>query len=394
MLKECMFAFSACLFSLSIFSQYNEIAITLENVELNNIEIKAFSSLIESKKLELIASNKLNNPDFGAYYLPFGDHSSSDYTEFEIAQSFEFPSVYVARKNLIIEQQKDLEMAFESKRQEVLLAAKKSCLELIILNKTLTIEQERVAQAKQVLDHVTILFEKEQIDILTFNKAKVAWLQEQFNFQKIELQQKGLLIELKNFNGGIAIELSSKEVNDTSKLSSIESLWQEKLGRDPSLISLQQKEAIALHEIKVNKNKSLPNLAAGFNQQGFSGEYYSGFYGGITIPLFGNKTKIKAAEAKFQFQQSYSNALSFESKMTFEKQYAEYLLLRERHEEYKQVLDGLNSDTLLLEAYQLGEISFMEYFIEIQFYQQAYRVMLDMEKQYQLLKAELLKHQL
>lgn len=394
MFKRYAFALCVCLFSLAINAQNNDVTRVLMEVEQNNNELKAFASMMESKQLEYKATNNLSNPQVDAYYLPYGNHSTGDYTEIQITQLFEFPSVYAARKNLIDEQLKDLETAYVSKKQDVLLTAKKYCLELIVLNKRLAIEQTRVEQAKQVFEQVKVLYEKEQVGILTFNKAKIAWLQEQFSIQKIELQRQSALAELRNINGGNDVEVASVEIMDYVALLDVDSLWQEKFVRDPYLISLQQKEAIALQEIKLTKNKSLPNLSAGFNQQGYAGEYYSGFYGGISIPLFGNKNKVKAAKANFQFQQSYTSVLSLDAKVAFEKQYNEYTLLREKYVEYNQTLGGLNSDALLLEAYELGEISFMEYYIELQFYRQATDAMLDMEKQLNLLKAELLKFRL
>ena len=314
MLEKYVLTLCIYFFSLVINAQNEDITRILLEVKQNNNELKAFASLIEGKQLELKASNNLSNPLVDAYYLPYGNHTSGDYTEFQITQLFEFPSVYSARKNLIEEQNKNLELALEAKTQDVLLTAKKYCLELIILNKTYVIEQNRVEQANQVFEQTKTLFEKEQVGILTFNKAKIAWLQEQFTIQKIELQRQGILAELKNINGGYAITIPSVKLVDNYALIPLDSLWQQKLYSDPYLISLQQKEAIALQAIKLSKNKSLPNLAAGYNQQGYKGEYHSGFYGGISIPLFNNKNKIKAAKANLQFQQSYSNVLSLESK--------------------------------------------------------------------------------
>ena len=55
---------------------------------------------------------------------------------------------------------------------------------------------------------------------------------------------------------------------------------------------------------------------------------------------------------------------------------------------------NLESEKLLLKAYMLGEYSFMDYYVELQFYRKASDKMLIMEKELQLLQAQLLKHQL
>ena len=65
-----------------------------------------------------------------------------------------------------------------------------------------------------------------------------------------------------------------------------------------------------------------------------------------------------------------------------------------KYTEYQNTLSALSSDELLLKAYEKGELSFMEYYIELDFYHKAYDTMLEMEGQLQQRKSELLKHQL
>jgi hypothetical protein len=57
-------------------------------------------------------------------------------------------------------------------------------------------------------------------------------------------------------------------------------------------------------------------------------------------------------------------------------------------------MKSLDSESLLLKAFTLGELSFMEYYLELQFYRIALDKMLQMEKELKMLQAELLKHQL
>src|SRR6056300_16530 len=121
MLKKYVFALCACLLSLVSIAQNSEIIRILEEVERNNNELKAFAALMDGEQLKLKASNNLTNPQVDAYYLPYGNHSTGNYTEFQIAQSFEFPTVYGARKNLTDERIKDIELAFVAKKQQVLL---------------------------------------------------------------------------------------------------------------------------------------------------------------------------------------------------------------------------------------------------------------------------------
>ncbi len=394
MYKKTVFAFGVCLISFLVNAQTDDLTRILEEIEQNNRELQAYSSLMESKRLDLKAGNNLPDPQAGAYYLPFGNHNTGDYSEFQVTQSFEFPTVYSVRNRLIGKQQAQIEMGYALKRQEVLLYAKNYCLELVFLNNKKTAEEIRAQQAKKVFDQVQELFEKEQVGILEANKAKVAWIQEQFKVEQIKTNRQNILLLLQNLNGGIEVTLNQPDFVDNLNLAAMDSIWSNRQMTDPSAKILKQQQVVAFQQIALSKNKSLPNLTAGFNSQGVSGERFSGVYGGISIPLWSNRNKVKAAEAYYKYQQSYTNIQSLTAFSEFRNQYNDYQTLLSKFNEYQSTLSALNSDTLLLEAYELGEISFMEYYMELQFYRQAFDSMLEMEKQLNQQRADILKHQL
>ncbi len=394
MLKHIVFALSGCLFSAVGFAQTNPIDQALREIEQNNKELKAFQSFIESRKLDLKSENNLPDPQVAAFYLPFGEHNTGDYSEFQVSQSFEFPTVYTARSKWIDKQTEQLQLEYQQLRQEILLPAKKNCLELVSLTKRIEVEQLRVAQAQQVFDQVKELFEKEQVGILELNKAKIAWMQDQFQVEQIENQIQNVLLSLQKLNGGEPIRFEQSEFFDDLIVAPSDSLWGQIRSKDPAIKALDANEAVAMQQVQVQKNKLLPNLTGGFNYQGVMGNNYYGVYGGVSIPLWNSRNKIKAAKAQYQYQQSNTKALTTERHSNFLEQYNQYDLMLRKYREYTSTLEGLNSENLLLQAYQLGQISFMEYYVELQFYRHAYDKMLEIEKELHQLKVELLRHQL
>ena len=394
MYKNIVFALCGCLLSFGGMAQSTSIESILKQVEQNNQELKAMSEYAESKRFELQSGNNPPDPQFETFYLPFGEHSAGDYTEFQVSQTFEFPTVYSARGSLIKQQTAQLELQYRAKRQDILAETKGYCLNLIYLNKRLDTESLRVEQARQVFDQVQELYEKEQVGILELNKAKVAWMQVQFKIQQIENDKKNTELLLTNLNGGSEINFSFGEYSATLVLAGKAAIWQEKQVQDPELMKLKQQEAIAQQSLNLAKNKSLPNLTAGYNSQGVAGERFYGIYAGVTIPLWSNRNKVKAAQSQKDYQQSFTSARTQQAYAIFEKQYNDYEIMLSKFQEYEATLSGLNSDELLLQAYQLGDLSFLEYYMELQFYRQAYDAMLDMQYRLYISQNQLLKHQL
>jgi outer membrane protein TolC len=392
--KHIVFAICGCLFFVNGFSQTKNIGELLNEIEQNNTELKGYQSFIESQQLENRSNNNLPDPQLSGYYLPYGDNATGDYTEYQISQSFEFPTVYAARGKWNESKSQQLAAAYANKRLEVLLKAKNTLLELAFFQKRKAIETERKTQSKQVFDQIQELYNKEQVGILDLNKAKIAWIQEQFVVEQIESEIQILLSKLKMLNGGNEISGISTGLALPIEVGAEESLWQEKLSNDPLLQELKAIETSSLQKVKLEKNKVLPNVAFGYNYQGVSGSHYSGFYGGLSIPLWSSKNKVKAAQANYEYQQSNTQVETTILYSQFQETFNRYQLMRSKFNEYQSTMGNLESEDLLFKAYMLGEYSFMDYYVELQFYRNASDKMLQMEKELQLLQAQLLKHQL
>ncbi|MCG8307520.1 MAG: TolC family protein [Cytophagales bacterium] len=394
MYKKIAFALCGCLWSAGLMAQPDDIAGVLREVEQNNPELKALSAQMESRQLELKSGNNLQDPQLGAYYLPFGEHVTGDYSEFQISQSFEFPTVYSARNRLTDARRVQLNLDYAAKRQEVLLAAQKICQELVYLHKRIALEQNRVEQAETVYEQVRELYDKEQVGAPEMNKAKVSWMQEQFKVRVLEGEKQNLLLLLRNLNGDNPLSFDQTDYFAGLEIEDKDSIWQGRLISDPVLREVVHRPVIAERQLRLIRNKSLPGFTAGYNYQGVAGANYSGIYAGLNIPLWSNRHRVKASRSNLRFQESYSDVQIGTAYVAFETQYNEYRVLLEKFREYESTLNGLNSDRLLLEAYRLGEISFIEYYMELRFYRQAYDAMLEMEQQLHQLRAEIHKHQL
>lgn len=382
------------LISIGSFAQNTGMENILKEISQNNRQLKAYQSFIAGKNLGNKTENNLEDPQVSAFYLPFGEHQTGDYYEYQISQRLEFPTVYGARNKRIDKQKELLELEYKMMRQEVLLKAKKQLLELQSLKKRKELEEKRVEQAKQVYIQIQRLFDAEQIGILELNKAKLAWLQDQFERDQIAIRIKNTLMDLQKLNGGNPIQTDQDRFLVDPEVAEMKTLWEEKLSEGTELQMLKARESLAEQQMKLEKNKILPDLTIGYNYQGVNSSNYSGFLGGLSIPLWNSNNKVKTAKVNLEYAQADTDAETAELYSVFQENYRQYQLLKSKYEEYQETFKDLNSEELLFKAYELGELSFLDYYREIEFYRQAYNKMLEMQRELFQLKAELLKHQL
>ncbi|MFW5658374.1 MAG: TolC family protein [Bacteroidota bacterium] len=366
----------------------------LRQVEQNNRLLKVLASENEARSLALATRNNLSDPVLSGFYLPWGEHNTADYYEFQIDQRFEFPSVYAARGRLIEAQRAQQAWRYASERQQVLLDAATLCYELIYMRKKLILKQTRLEQARLLFERTERLFAKDEVDALEMNKAKVVWLQLQFDLEHLKSQQQQQQLKLREMNGGKSIQFELSEYPEDAQLPAPDSLWQAHLSADPSLAKTRQHRTVAQRAVSVSRRQGLPDLLIGMNYQGVASSYYYGVYAGISIPIWSNRNQLKAAKAELSLVDlEYAQALS-QARMTFEQQLADYRFQLERYKTYQQTIENLESEKLLRKAYVAGEITYIEYYMERQFYHDAYDHLLLQEKRLHLLRTQLLKHEL
>jgi hypothetical protein len=232
------------------------------------------------------------------------------------------------------------------------------------------------------------------VGILDFNKAKIIWMQHQLTLDQLKNHIQNQQSKLQTLNGGKVLNVNQLQLPIPNQLLSAEVIWEEKLAKDPNFNEVLTDEATALQKVKLEKNKILPNLALGYNYQGIKGDNYAGVYGGLSIPIWNSKNKVKAAQANYEYQHYNVKRLKDLWQAEFQQGYNQYQLLFNNYTEYNATISQLNSEDLLFKAYTLGEFSFLEYFMEVRFSRNAVDKKVEIEQQIKLLQARLLNHRL
>ena len=139
---------------------------------------------------------------------------------------------------------------------------------------------------------------------------------------------------------------------------------------------------------------ALPKLEGGYRSQEFAGQTIQGIHLGITIPLWENKNKVKHQKAHLRFNDLQVEEHQNEHHNEIQQLYEKYSSLNLAIEEYQKLMASVNNNELLNKALELGEISSLQYFMEINYYYDSYDNFLSLESDYYQVIAELNKYQL
>ena len=86
MYRNIVSAVCGILISMGSFAQDTGMDGILEQISQNNRQLMAYQTYMDSQNLGNKTVNNLQDPEVSAFYLPFGKHQTSDYTEYQVSQ--------------------------------------------------------------------------------------------------------------------------------------------------------------------------------------------------------------------------------------------------------------------------------------------------------------------
>lgn len=373
----------------------NSIDAVLRSIEANNKELQANNQLTVSKKLEAKLDNNLPDPSV-SYVHQYGNREGMGIQgELVASQSFDFPSVYVQKNKLAKSKAASFDRQGAEFRQQILLQAKEICLDLVLLNQQRALLDQRRQNAEQLAELYAMRLETGDANILETNKIDLELLNAKTEARMNESARIAKLQELATLNGGIAIDFTDTTYMSDGDILSFEELRAEAVTSNPQLLTLKSEQVAARRQLSVNKSKSLPSFELGYRMNtATGGERFNGFLVGISIPLFSNRNNVKQAKAQALYTdlQLESTTTTVESEL--HQLYNQSVALKTSMDEYNTVLKSQNSLALLNKAIQTGQISMIEYFVDVTTFYQSMQNYMQLQNEYQKVMAQLYKYKL
>jgi outer membrane protein TolC len=372
----------------------DQVTVVLQAVEKNNPALRAARQYTEAQALSYQTDIFLPNPTVAFEYLPGTPAEAGTQKDLSVEQAFDFPTAYFRRKQLAEAQVNQLPYVMDSLRQQVLLEAKQLCLELIYTRKKAALLSQRLGNARQLVQDYERGLSEGEANILEVNKAKLLRLDLDNALALTQSKIEQLMAQLTALNGGQEVSFSASTYPLMENIPSFEVLEPLAEARDPMLNYYEQQEQISQQYLSLSKALVLPSFRAGYRYQAILGQQYNGFMAGISIPLWEDKNKVRLARARTEWSYQAVEKERTDHFYSLQRLYDKQRTLQNTLQEYEALLSGLNSMELLSKALRLGEISSIEYFMEIRYFYDAEDTYLSLENDYQQTVAELLKYQL
>ena len=365
----------------------------LSAIETNNIQLKAMRAEINAATHELKAENSLDGPSIE--YSPFFRRGASGVasSEMVVSQEFDFPTLYAARGKSGKLQRNVLDKGLDSSRRDILLNAKLTCLELVYLDRQKEILAEREAVAVELQKLFGKRFDEGEVNILEVNRVKI----ENMEVLAAVAENRAAISRARNaltaLNGDIPVdpgEISYPEIplwliSDEGAPSLTEN--------DTELKAAHASIEAARQEINVSRQGWLPKITLGYRRNTELDEASNGFLVGVSVPIFSNSSKVKAAKSRLVASQLNMDDTRARIANEVTSSLAE---LKSLHGVISLYDLPLMKKTLALmkKSVELGNMSVIDFYIESDKIYSKIQDYLSLENRYHTLAATLLKNEL
>lgn len=366
-------ALSVCSASASDFDK------VLNTVVSNNMALKYADAENQAAIASLKSENTLDAPEIGFESL-WGAKGIGDKRNFSISQGFDWPGVYAARREAIRKSQTAMQYLQESAmieaRQEV---------RLLLIDIIYT--KQRIAATEKICDGLASLqktFKKAADEgnetKLDYNKSVIEKIAAERELKTLRGEYAAMLASLRALNGGKEVEDLVASVGDAYpevNLASLRPDVENLRAKDPAIAAMKADAEVQKSLLKVEKRSLLPGFTLGYSHEWEMGDRFNGFSVAVSLPFITGNKKVKAARLQAGAAEMQQEMELIRLSAAMSGDYEKALQYRELLDQYEDVMNDNSDFELLKKAFDGGQINFLTYMQELNYFLAARRDFLE-----------------
>lgn len=378
-----------CALCVAICASAQDWSSILPAIEQNNKSLQALRQEVEAEKAANHVGIAPANPEVEFSYLWGHGAEEGNRMDLSVSQSLPLSTILGYQSRLAKQQDLRADLRLKVERTAVLLQAQQTCIDIVYTNAMLHEYGKRLAHAQTLAEAYQQKFEAGNANALEYNKVRLNLATAQGEYQRLLTERNTLLEQLASLNGGEAIALNDSVFEGVLPPADFDSWYAEAETRSPMLAYVRQEVAVAKADARLSKAEWLPDLSVGYMSEGMTGNYYNGVTVGVSVPLWQNSHRVRQAKASAEAAQLRADEQKQRFLSTLRTQYAAVMGLQKTWQGYHEALLLTNSADLLLQALQAGQISMLEYMMELSIYYDATAQALAAQRDYHSALAEL-----
>lgn len=382
-------AFFCLIIAMPSLADAQDFSSILKSIEANSARLESARIKDKAEKLDSKDIYTLEDPEVGFDYL-FGAEGIGHRIGFEVSQGFDFPTVISQKRKMAKEMQRVSELKYLTERQQLLLNARKLCIQVVYCNAIMDHLDEDLEETTAMSKAYETLFDKGEATAIDRNKAHQAFLFFKTEYDEFLAMRENLLNELKCLNGGNAVEISDTAFVFSPLSNDFDGWLAQNIGLHPDLQLAEGELQAEKQSLKVAKGSRIPGFKIGYTGEFTREEKYQGPTIGLSLPLWGSGRKVKVAKLHVEAAEKSLEDTRLHLTTQLRGVYREALQLQDTYLRYRKHLTECDNSELLKKSLDSGQITLLQYLQERQFVHEMHEKILIAERDLALRKAELI----
>lgn len=331
----------------------------LDTIEANNPQLLA----LRKSHLATMAEKKSENTlgETSVEYTPFFQRGTNGIASSEliVSQEFDFPTVYASRRKSADLQQQVLDQEYLVLRNDLLLQACCLCYDLATAYQNASLLRRRLAAADTLLMLTDRRLSNGDATVMESNRVKM----DRMTILTEQVQNQGEIDKTRL--ALIALGASESQLTHIASfgdLSSLGTLAHRQMGQGSVSLSEASVQS-ARHDLRLTRQSWLPKLTLGYRRNTELREHFNGPLVGISMPLFSNSQKVRAARLRQSASEQQLEAARLATDARQRALDSEVANLQSLLAAYDQPL-LFKTLADLMRAVQAGQLSVMDYYAE------------------------------
>jgi len=366
-------ALSVCSASASDFDK------VLNTVVSNNMALKYADAENQAAIASLKSENTLDAPEIGFESL-WGAKGIGDKRNFSISQGFDWPGVYTARREAIRKSQAAMQYLQESAMIEARQEVRLLLIDIIYA-------KQRIAATEKICDGLSSLQKtfRKAVDEgnetkLDYNKSVIEKIAAERELKTLRGEYAAMLASLRAMNGGKDVEdlvASVGNVYPEVDLASLRPDVENIRAKDPAIAAMKADAEVQKSLLKVEKRSLLPGFTLGYSHEWEMGDRFNGFSVAVSLPFITGNKKVKASRLQVRASEMQQEMELIRLSAAMSGDYEKALLYRELLDQYEDIMNDNSDFELLKKAFDGGQINFLTYMQELNYFLAARRDFLE-----------------
>ena len=231
---------------------------------------------------------------------------------------------------------------------------------------------------------------------LDYNKAVIERINSERELKSLKSEESILLASLQALNGGKPVDDIVNKLGDRYPRADVSALRPDRETlrmKDPAIAASRASLEAQKSLVKAEKRALLPGFSVGYLHEWEAGETFNGFSVSVTLPFLTQRRKAKAAAIRLEAQNLEQEMSLIKLASELQGEYETALGYQELLREYRGVMDDDSNFELLKKALDAGQINFLTYMQELNYFLAARRDFLDIHYRYHLALARLQRYE-